>query len=248
MPNKIKVDAIASSTGTEVAIESGKTLSGTVSQFKMTDIAQKEMLYASAADTLSTMSGTASQIVQMNAGATAPEFATASVNNLKQVKTMKPGNSNDGNIDITQFTVNCVNTDWSTSASAPNNTTDTNLEGQILITPESTSNVIYMTMSWMCSTDTGNSNWWYFLYRDGTLITVMNAEKESEGSYPGFTQYYYVDSPATTSQVAYQIRASGWASVAAAYRLFTNRQESATNSEDTAWNNGQWACYEMDPS
>lgn len=248
MPNKIKVDAIASSTGTEVAIESGKKLSGTVSQFKITDIAQKEMLYASSADTLSTMTGTANQVVQMNSGATAPEFATASVNNLKQVKTMKPGNTNDAAIEHAKLGVNCANTNWLGTASVPNNTTDTSLEGQILITPESTSNVIYMTMSWICSSDIGNANWWYFIYRDGTLITIISADVQTTGSYPGFTQCYYVDSPSTTSQVAYQLRAGGYSSTGDNYRLFTNRQESGENLTGTAWNVGQWACYEMAPS
>lgn len=248
MPNQIKVDAIASSTGTEVAIESGKKISGTASQFKVTDIAQKEMLYASSDDTLSTMTGTASQIVQMNSGATAPEFATAAAGNLKQVVTMKPGQTNDAALAHAKLGVNCANTNWVTTASVPNNSTDTNLEGQILITPESSSNVIYMTMSWIVSSNISNSNWWYFIYRDGTLLTIMNAEVETQGSYPGFTQYYYVDSPATTSQVAYQVRAGGYSATGDNYELFTNRQESGENLTGTAWNVGQWSCYEMAPS
>jgi hypothetical protein len=248
MPNKIKVDAIASSTGTEVAIESGKKLSGTISQFKITDIAQKEMLYASSADTLSTMTGTASQILQMNSGATAPEFATAAAGNLKQVKTMKPGKTNDAALSHAKLGVNCANTNWATTASVPNNTTDTSLEGQILITPESSSNVIYMTMSWIVSTSITNSNWWYFIYRDGTLLTVMNADGQTQGSWPGFTQCYYVDSPATTSEITYQIRAGGYSATGDNYELFTNRQESGENLTGTAWNNGQWSCYEMAPS
>ena len=49
----VKVNELSTYSGTDISIETGKTVSGTASQFKMTDVVQGDVLYGSAADTLS---------------------------------------------------------------------------------------------------------------------------------------------------------------------------------------------------
>jgi hypothetical protein len=75
--SKINVNEIGTQTGSDVAISSGKKLSGTASQFKMTDLVAGDTVYASADDTLARLAkGSASQTLKMNAGATAPEWVS----------------------------------------------------------------------------------------------------------------------------------------------------------------------------
>ena len=76
----VKVNTISTWTGSDISIETGKTVSGTASQFKMTDVVQGDVLYGSAADTINRLAkGTAAQVLSMNSGATAPEWAASAV-------------------------------------------------------------------------------------------------------------------------------------------------------------------------
>ena len=59
----VKVNELSTYSGTDISVETGKTISGTASQFKMTDVVQGDVLYGSAADTLSRLAaGTAGQV------------------------------------------------------------------------------------------------------------------------------------------------------------------------------------------
>ena len=72
----VKVNTISTWTGSDVGIETGKTISGTASQFKMTDVVQGDVLYGSAADTLSRLApGTAGQVLQTQGAGANPVWA-----------------------------------------------------------------------------------------------------------------------------------------------------------------------------
>ena len=73
----VKVNTISTWTGNDVGIETGKTISGTASQFKMTDVVQGDVLYGSAADTLSRLApGTSGQYLQTAGAGANPAWAT----------------------------------------------------------------------------------------------------------------------------------------------------------------------------
>ena len=60
----------------DISIETGKTVAGTASQFKMTDVVQGDVLYGSAADTLSRLApGTAGQVLQTAGAGANPVWA-----------------------------------------------------------------------------------------------------------------------------------------------------------------------------
>lgn len=80
--SKILVNEVGTQSGTDVAISSGNKISGTASQFKMTDLVAGDVVYASSADTLGRLAkGAAGQALLMNTGATAPEWGTAGGDN-----------------------------------------------------------------------------------------------------------------------------------------------------------------------
>ena len=49
----LKVNSIDTESGTTITVTSGKTITGTASQYQMTDVEQGDVLYGSTADTLS---------------------------------------------------------------------------------------------------------------------------------------------------------------------------------------------------
>jgi len=72
----VKVNTISTWTGSDISIETGKTVSGTASQFKMTDVVQGDVLYGSAADTLSRLApGTSGQYLQTAGAGANPSWA-----------------------------------------------------------------------------------------------------------------------------------------------------------------------------
>ena len=74
----VKVNTISTWTGSDISIETGKTVSGTASQFKMTDVVQGDVLYGAAADTLSRLApGTAGQILQTQGAGANPVWAAS---------------------------------------------------------------------------------------------------------------------------------------------------------------------------
>ena len=78
--SQVKVNSISTWTGNDVTIETGKTVSGTASQFKMTDVVQGDVLYGSAADTLSRLApGTAGQVLQTQGAGANPVWADSTL-------------------------------------------------------------------------------------------------------------------------------------------------------------------------
>jgi len=74
--SQVKVNSISTWTGNDVTIETGKTVSGTASQFKMTDVVQGDVLYGSAADTLSRLpAGTSGQVLKTQGAGANPQWA-----------------------------------------------------------------------------------------------------------------------------------------------------------------------------
>jgi len=81
--SKLLVDEIGGNAAADTTIASGKKIAGTASQFKMTDVVQGDVLYGSAADTLSRLApGTSGQYLQTAGAAANPTWATvAAVDN-----------------------------------------------------------------------------------------------------------------------------------------------------------------------
>ena len=72
----VKVNELSTYSGTDISVETGKTISGTASQFKMTDVVQGDVLYGSAADTLSRLAaGTSGQYLQTAGAGANPVWA-----------------------------------------------------------------------------------------------------------------------------------------------------------------------------
>ena len=111
MTSKIKVDQIAGSTGSTVTVPTGQTLTvtdgiapsslQTVTEVKggtgQTTYTQGDMLYASGSNTLAKLAkGGAGTILQMNSGATAPEWVTPATGNFVKISagTIASGTSN----------------------------------------------------------------------------------------------------------------------------------------------------------
>jgi hypothetical protein len=229
--SKILTDEIGTVSGTDVSITSGNKVSGTASQYKMTDLVAGDVLYASSDDTLGRLAkGAASEVLTMNSGATAPEWATAPSGNLKQVV------SNT----ITPATVVGSGTNWIASATQPT-TSDGTLVGTIAITPVSTSNLVFL--NWACISDSSATaqNHNYFLFRGTTFIFA--AEQLMTYNQPHFSCWAYVDSPSSTSEVTYTVRAD----MSSTANFYINRAEDATNASGTAWNNGKFIAMEMVP-
>ena len=77
----VKVNTISTWTGNDVGIETGKTISGTASQFKMTDVVQGDVLYGSAADTLSRLApGTSGEVLKTQGAGANPQWAAGGTN------------------------------------------------------------------------------------------------------------------------------------------------------------------------
>ena len=73
----VKVNELSTWTGNDISIETGKTVAGTASQFKMTDVVQGDVLYGSAADTLSRLApGTSGQFLQTTGAGANPVWAS----------------------------------------------------------------------------------------------------------------------------------------------------------------------------
>ena len=74
--SKLLVDEIGGNAGAPTTIASGKNITGTASQFQMTDVVQGDVLYGSAADTLSRLApGTAGQVLQTAGAGANPVWA-----------------------------------------------------------------------------------------------------------------------------------------------------------------------------
>ena len=71
----VKVNELSTYSGTDISIETGKTVAGTASQFKMTDVVQGDVLYGSADDTLSRLApGTSGDHLQSGGAGANPSW------------------------------------------------------------------------------------------------------------------------------------------------------------------------------
>jgi len=195
--SKLNVNEIGTQSGTDVAISSGKTVSGTASQFKMTDLVAGDILYASAADTLGRVAkGTALQVLTMNAGATAPEFVAAT-----------------GAGKVGQVVSTILTSGLSTTSTSP-----TNLTGlAVTITPVATSSKILILTNGMGSSAGATARIYFKLTGGNTATYIGTAATGHEGGTgitPSERADYslgnmvmtYLDSPSTTSATTYQVQ------------------------------------------
>ena len=87
----VKVNTISTWTGNDVGIETGKTISGTAAQFKMTDVVQGDVLYGSAADTLSRLAaGTSGQVLTTAGAGADPTWGAAPADNAPSFSAYNP--------------------------------------------------------------------------------------------------------------------------------------------------------------
>ena len=84
--SKLLVDEIGGNAAADTTIASGKKIAGTASQFKMTDVVQGDVLYGSAADTLSRLApGTSGQVLQTQGAGANPVWAADAEGKVLQV-------------------------------------------------------------------------------------------------------------------------------------------------------------------
>jgi len=75
--SKLLVDEIGGNAAAATTIASGKNITGTASQFQMTDVVQGDVLYGSAADTLSRLApGTSGQLLTSGGAGANPSWTT----------------------------------------------------------------------------------------------------------------------------------------------------------------------------
>ena len=217
MASKIKVDQIEGSTGTTVSLPSGQTLdlsSGSVTLPNTSVDLSTKVTGTLASGNLPTIPvakggtgltslGTAGQVVKVNAGASALEFANASSGGIVQLKSTTKldgfGTSSSSPVDVTGLSVN--------------------------ITPSSTSNKVLVMCNANLSSDAQSGGLIYLkivrviggtttqLNESNSSDTYVHAHAEVEANtaygYVGSTplNLQIIDSPATTSQCTYKLQA-----------------------------------------
>jgi len=223
----IKVNELSTYSGTDISIETGKTvllsgtanISGAASQFKMTDVVQGDILYGSAADTLSRLApGTSGQVLT-TAGADANPTWEAVAGGGKVLQVVQ------GTVlDDTQSTTSASFVDMSPSLTAT-------------ITPAATTSKILVNF---VVTTGANEGWhaFYRIMRDSTAIGigVANGSRKqatfevSTGAIAIATtgSMNYLDSPSTTSATVYKIQ---WATESAG-TIYLNRSHTWTDSSN----------------
>ena len=216
MASKIKVDQIEGSTGTTVSLPSGQTLdlsSGSVT-LPNTSVSNAQLagsidLSTKVTGTLAsgnlptipvskggtgvTLLGTAGQVIQVNSGATALEFATASSGTNVQM-------------DYGHFT----NT-GSTIETTTSTHNDTGF-GVLSVTPSTTGAKVYLSWSTSAWTSSGSYAVEFFVYRQiagggYSLISPNNTWGLSHVDTTSIsaTSIHWNDAPNTTSQVDYKL-------------------------------------------
>jgi hypothetical protein len=197
--SKIKVNSIEAATGSTVTLPSGQTLdlsSGTVtlpnSSVNLTTKVTGTLPVANGGTGLTTL-GSASQVLRVNSGATALEFATAPSGKVLQVVSTTKTDT---------FTV--------TTSGANQHTAITGLS--VSITPSSASNKILI----FCRASlAGSTNGIFFnVFKDGSVIIRGDADgsRTRTFSHHRYHEAYgnrdiifqYLDSPSTTSSITYQ--------------------------------------------
>ena len=190
----VKVNELSTYSGTDISVETGKTISGTASQFKMTDVVQGDVLYGSAADTLSRLAaGTAGQVLQTQGAGANPVWAADAKGKVLQV----------------------VQTVVTAPTASTTSTTFVDITGMTLsITPTLATSKVLVSFVIQIGVVTG----WharYRLVRDSTAICVGDAfgsRTQATGdvaynvSVPNIGSAQFLDSPATTSATTYKVQ------------------------------------------
>jgi hypothetical protein len=190
----VKVNELSTYSGTDISVEAGKTISGTASQFKMTDVVQGDVLYGSAADTLSRLApGTAGQVLQTQGAGANPVWAADAKGKVLQV----------------------VQTVVTAPTASTTSTTFVDITGMTLsITPTLATSQVLVSFVVQIGVITG----WharYRLVRDSTAICVgdtFGSRTRATGdvaynvSVPNIGSAQFLDSPATTSATPYKVQ------------------------------------------
>ena len=179
MASTIKVDKIEGSTGSTITVPTGQTLTltdglaigslPTITVAKggtnLTSFAAGDVLYATGSTTLAKLAkGSASQVLTMNSGATAPEWAAgASGGKTIQLK-------------HTRYT---GLTSWTHGSSGTATELDTGM--RVTITPTSTSNYLILE-AFVPLSGGGTTSIYNFMFYDVTGSAVFNPSAESIGS------------------------------------------------------------------
>jgi hypothetical protein len=180
-----------------VGISGGGT-SGTVTitnSMATTIDAAGDIIYGTGNDAFTKLSiGTVGQVLQVNSGATAPEWATAAASGGKVLQVVQ-GTKTDTTSTTSQTFVT------------------TNLS--VSITPSSTNSKILVWVMGSFGLDPSSSNVYASLYRDSTAIiqgdTASNRPRITTMNYVGNSNFgggasiVYLDSPASTSALTYAL-------------------------------------------
>ena len=215
----VKVNTISTWTGNDVGIETGKTISGTASQFKMTDVVQGDVLYGSAADTLSRLApGTAGQVLQTAGAGANPVWAADAKGKVLQV--VQPA-------AITSF------------ATSTTSATFVDITGMTLsITPTLSTSKILVSFVLQIGVNTG----WHAnlrLMRDSTAIAIgdSSGSRKQATADVGYNVSMlnvgvaqFLDAPATTSATTYKAQ---WASESGG-TIYQNRSHGNTDNANFA--------------
>ena len=210
MASKIKVDQIAGSSGSTITVPTGQTLTltdglavaslPTVTVAKggtnLTSFTAGDVLYATGATTLAKLpKGSAADVLTMNSGATAPEWAASA------------GGGKIGQV------VSAIHTARETTSSATPVTTNITAT----ITPTATSSKIWIVINCGSISSSGVNNRVYFHLNGGNGATYVGASATGSECAIGITPSYradytqfpinlnYLDSPSTTSATTYTL-------------------------------------------
>jgi len=220
----VKVNTISTWTGSDVGIETGKTISGTASQFKMTDVVQGDVLYGSAADTLSRLApGTSGQVLQTQGAGANPVWAADAQGKVLQV--LQSVKTDTASTTSVATFVDIAGTDQAGAGSV----------WCVKITPAATTSKILFS----CDVYAGTYNdigMFYIMKRDTTSILLADAASArtrtsftvdaNQGNNVEGAHMTYLDSPSSTSELTYKVQ---WA-LDSAQTLYLNRSLNDTDN------------------
>ena len=160
-----------------------------------------DIYYASSANTPARLGiGTAGQVLKVNSGATAPEWAAPAAGGK-----------------VLQVVMGTTTT--TTSISSTQTETDSGLSATITPSAASSKILVYVTQVTKYERSENQMFWDYFLYRASTSIWGtasgtfdMRATGATLVSWCGEVALTYLDSPNTTSATTYKTRGSRWSS------------------------------------
>ena len=207
--SKIKVNEIEKASGSGITVPTGTSFTITdglaVSSLPTVTVAKGgtnitsftagDLLYATGSTTLAKLpKGTASHVLTMNAGATAPEWAAAG----------------GGIISSALTTDTTSRSTTSTSFTKASNTLD------LTVTPASTASKFLIGFTGNVGIDAVSQRAWLTIFRDTTNLapngtSMVTHEIVGGGSYQyeSATTINYLDSPNTTSSITYSFQVKG---------------------------------------